>query len=109
MQHTEENNLENNENNNESSKELEEMSLLEEVTETHETNTLFEVSKHEGKSFVDRYSTVHSPQPIGYKKKNDYCQAQFQLASSVLAQLRTEISLIIPVRPHPTRESTFRS
>merc|ERR1712013_835845 len=48
MQHTEENNLENNENNNESSKELEEMSLLEEVTETHETNTLFEVSKHEG-------------------------------------------------------------
>ena len=73
MQHTEENNLENNENNNESSKEVEEMSLLEEVTETHETNTLFEVSKHEGESFVVGYSTGPSPMPMGHKKKKDYC------------------------------------
>ena len=48
MHLTEENNLENNENNNESSREVEEMSLLEEVTESRETNTLLEVSKHEG-------------------------------------------------------------
>ena len=36
------------------------------------------------------------------KSNKKYCQAQFQLASSVEVQLRTEISLIISVRPtHP--------
>ena len=33
------------------------------------------------------------------KAKLAFCQAQFQLASSVQVQLRTEISLIITVRP----------
>ena len=32
-----------------------------------------------------------------------YCQAQFQLASSVLVQVSTEISLIISVRPIPPK------
>ena len=31
-----------------------------------------------------------------------FCQAQLQLDSSVNVQLRTEISIIISVRPHPT-------
>ena len=35
-----------------------------------------------------------------------FCQAQFQLASSVEVQLRTEISLIITVRPTPCEENT---
>ena len=42
-----------------------------------------------------------------------YCQAQFQLASSVPVQLRTEISIIITVTPTPptphTRTSIFES
>ena len=42
-----------------------------------------------------------------------YCQVQFQLASSVQVQLRTEISLIIiSVRPypiHPSRASIFEA
>ena len=37
------------------------------------------------------------------------CQAQFQLASSVEVQLRSESSLIISVRPHPTQASIFKA
>ena len=37
------------------------------------------------------------PQELCSYFTNDYCQAQFQLASSVPVQLRTEISLIITV------------
>ena len=43
------------------------------------------------------YGVFHS-----VRNKMENCQAQFQLASSVQVQLRTEISLIITVRPpHP--------
>ena len=41
--------------------------------------------------------------------KNDliFCQAQFQLASSVQVQLRTESSLIISVRPTPPHPGKY--
>ena len=39
-----------------------------------------------------------------------HCQTQFQLASSVPVQLRTEISLIITVRPpHPPTQASLNS
>ena len=46
---------------------------------------------------------TYMPPPIFYCLFHPhYCQAQFQLSNSVQVQLRTEISLIISVRPHPT-------
>ena len=38
---------------------------------------------------------------ICFMNKHKYCQAQFQLASSVPVLLQTVISLMITVRPHP--------
>ena len=47
----------------------------------------------------------HLIQPTFFAKL--HCQAQFQFASSVSVQLRTEISLIITVRPHHPNQTSI--
>ena len=58
--------------------------------------------------FLNFVQVILTLNKLNYTPCPTFCQALFQFASSVQVQLKTEISLIISVRPHPTYPGNYR-